>query len=153
MMNLIKRVHLLGLFSQPEKIENTHQRMGKAYHPDGGTWHRSYMPRTTFVFINAQEHLTPEQQREAAHEEAKLALGEYWKALEGTLDPQKVSNAAENALIGNPQDIIDQAKQRFHPDDRLMLWFDFFNHDSKRVIENMGAFMEFVAPHLQEKMA
>ena len=27
-----------------------------------------------------------------------------------------------------------------------MLWFDFFNHDSARVIENMQAFMAKVVP-------
>ena len=152
-LNEILPVQVFNLsITQPDKIERTHQRMATAYHPEGGGWCRTYMPRTTFVFINAQEHLSPEEQRASAHEEARLALGEYWKALEGALDPQKVSNAAQNALIGNPQDIIEQAKQRFHPDDRLMLWFDFFNHDSKRVIENMGAFMHHVAPHLQEKV-
>jgi hypothetical protein len=31
-----------------------------------------------------------------------------------------------------------------------MLWFDFFNHDSDRVIENMKAFMQKVAPTFQE---
>jgi len=136
--------------TQPKLIEETHERMSQAYHPDGGAWQRSYMPRTTFVFINAQSHLTPEQQTAAAREEADAALGEYWKALEGTLDPEKVRNAAENALVGNPADIVEQARERFHTDDRLMLWFDFFNHDSARVIENMEAFMHQVAPHLVE---
>ena len=108
------------------------------------------MPRTTFVFINAQPHLSPEEQRAAAQKEADLALGEYWKALEGTLDPSRVRKAATNALIGNPADIIAQIRERFHPNDRLMLWFDFFNHDSARVIENMQAFMHEVAPALRD---
>jgi hypothetical protein len=30
-----------------------------------------------------------------------------------------------------------------------MLWFDFFNHDSERVVANMRAFMEKVAPHFR----
>jgi hypothetical protein len=34
--------------------------------------------------------------------------------------------------------------ERFHPEDRLMLWFDFFNHDNERVMSNMRAFMEHV---------
>jgi len=29
-----------------------------------------------------------------------------------------------------------------------MLWFDFFNHDSDRVIANQAAFMEKVAPQV-----
>ena len=61
-----------------------------------------------------------------------------------------MQNAAKNALIGNPDDIVAQALERFHPDDRLMLWFDFFNHDSPRVIENMEAFMTLAAPRLRE---
>jgi len=150
-LNKILPVQVFNLsITQPDIIENTHQRLAAAYHPSGGAWKRSYMPRTTFVFVNAQSHLSPEEQRAAAHEEAQLALGEYWKALEGTLDPAKVEKAAKNALIGNPADIVEQAKERFHPDDRLMLWFDFFNHDSDRVIQNMEDFMNLVAPQLRE---
>lgn len=107
------------------------------------------MPRTTFVFINAEEGLTPEEQSIAAKEEARQALGEYWKALEGTLDPQKVEKAADNALIGNPSEIVNQIKQRFDPDDRLMCWFDFFNHDNDRVIRNMEAWWREVVPMLE----
>ncbi len=43
--------------------------------------------------------------------------------------------------------------KRFHPEDRLMLWFDFFNHDSERVRRNMRNFMEKVAPMVAEKLA
>jgi hypothetical protein len=31
-----------------------------------------------------------------------------------------------------------------------MLWFDFFNHDSQRVIDNMTAFAERVIPLVAE---
>ena len=149
-LNQILPVQVFNLsITQPHIIEDTHQRLAAAYHPSGGAWQRSYMPRTTFVFVNAQPHLNAEQQRAAAHEEAQLALGEYWKALEGTLDPSKVNNAAKNALIGNPADVAQQALERFHPDDRLMLWFDFFNHDSERVIQNMEAFQTHVVPLIE----
>ena len=94
---------------------------------------------TVMVFINEQPGLTPSQRSAAAHEEAKAALGAYWTALEGTLDPSKVERAANNAIIGNAE-IAEQITARFHPDDRLMLWFDFFNHDSARVVANMEAF-------------
>ncbi|HEX4925088.1 MAG TPA: LLM class flavin-dependent oxidoreductase [Bdellovibrionales bacterium] len=136
--------------TKSEIIEDTHRRMTKAYHRDGGPWRREYMPRTVFVFINEQPGLTPEQRRHAAHNEARAALGAYWKALEGTLDPKKVEGAADNALIGNADDIAKQIRERFHPDDRLMLWFDFFNHDNNRVIENMEAFMNLVAPKVRQ---
>jgi len=135
--------------TQPDRIEDCHNRMRVAYHEDGGPWQRSYMPRTTFVFVNDQPGLNPSEQRAAAHEEARAALGAYWTALEGTLDPAKVERAASNALIGNVDDVAEQARQRFHPEDRLMLWFDFFNHDCDRVISNMEAFMKKVAPQLR----
>lgn len=134
--------------TSPEIIDSTHERMEKFYHADGGKWERRDMPRTTFVFLNAEEGLSPEEQSAAAKEEAKLALGEYWKALEGTLDPSKVQKAADNALIGNPAEVAAQVLERFHPDDRLMCWFDFFNHDNERVIRNMDAWWSEVVPLL-----
>ena len=134
--------------TSPEVIDSTHQRMEKVFHPNGGNWQRRDMPRTSFVFLNAEEGLTPEQQSIAAQEEARLALGEYWKALEGTLDPNKVEKAANNALIGNPEEVANQVKQRFHKDDRIMCWFDFFNHDNERVIRNMEAWWNEVVPLL-----
>ena len=135
--------------TSPEIIDSTHERMEKVYHSDGGKWERRDMPRTTFVFLNAEEGLSPEEQSAAAKEEARLALGEYWKALEGTLDPSKVQRAADNALIGNPAEVASQVLDRFHPDDRLMCWFDFFNHDSERVIRNMEAWWSEVVPLLR----
>jgi alkanesulfonate monooxygenase SsuD/methylene tetrahydromethanopterin reductase-like flavin-dependent oxidoreductase (luciferase family) len=134
--------------TQPAVIEETHQRMALRYHPDGGPWKRSYMPRTTFVFVNGDPGLTPTQQRARAQREAEDALGAYWTALEGTIAPNRVENAAQNALIGNPEDVARQARERFHPDDRLMLWFDFFDHDCDRVIRRQADFIERVAPLL-----
>ena len=135
--------------TSPEVIDATHTRMSEVYHPNGGKWQRRDMPRTTFVFLNAEEGLSPEEQSAAAQQEARLALGEYWKALEGTLDPSKVERAADNALIGNPAEVAAQVKARFNPDDRLMCWFDFFNHDNARVIRNMEAWWSEVVPLLE----
>ena len=136
--------------TQPEVIEATHERMRACFHTDGGSWKRSDMPRTSFVFVNDESGLSSEEQREAAHKEAEKALGAYWSALEGTIDPNKVQNAAQNALIGNVEDVAQQLVQRFHPDDRVMAWFDFFNHDSDRVCRNMRAYMKKVAPRVEE---
>jgi hypothetical protein len=136
--------------TKPEIIEDTHRRMRNAYHRAGGPWQRTYMPRTVFVFLNEQPGLSPESRRSAARQEARAALGAYWTALEGTLDPRKVEDAADNAVVGNAEDVAQQIVQRFHPEDRLMLWFDFFNHDSARVVANMRAFIEGVAPRVQE---
>ena len=52
-----------------------------------------------------QKLALPEQQSTVAKEEAKLALGEYWKVLKGTLDLSKVEKAADNALIGNSTEV------------------------------------------------
>ena len=150
-VNSILPVRVFNLsITQPEVIEATHERMRSCFHADGGEWQRSYMPRTSFVFLNDEQHLSAEEQREAAHREADEALGAYWNALEGTIDPTKVQNAAQNALIGNVEDVAQQLVERFHPDDRVMAWFDFFNHDSDRVCRNMQAYMRKVAPRVEE---
>ncbi len=136
----------------PQIINETHDRMKKHYHSRGGGWRRDYMPRTVFVFINEQPGLSFEQKSLKARSEAQAALEAYWNALEGTLDPKKISGATDNALVGNAEQIADQITKRFHPDDRLMLWFDFFNHDSARVMENMSAFKNKVVPLIQERL-
>lgn len=149
-VNTILPVSVFNLsITSPEVIDATHERMKTAYHPDGGTWTRGHMPRTSFVFINAEEGLTPDEQSQAAHAEAERALSAYWNALEGTIDPNKVNKAANNALIGNPAEIAAQMVERFHPEDRIMAWFDFFNHDSDRVCRNMTAYMEQVVPAVE----
>lgn len=135
--------------TQPEVIDATHERMKTCFHADGGEWQRPHMPRTVMVFVNEQSGLSPSQRSAAAQEEARSALGAYWTALEGTLDPTKVERAANNAVIGNADEVADQIRTRFHPDDRLMLWFDFFNHDSARVIQNMEAFRHQVIPKVR----
>jgi alkanesulfonate monooxygenase SsuD/methylene tetrahydromethanopterin reductase-like flavin-dependent oxidoreductase (luciferase family) len=133
---------VFNLSITPDKvIEQTHERMKKAYHPKGGEWTRAHMPRTVLVFIN--------EDRKKAELEAKEALENYWKAIEGTLDPEKVQNAVGNALVGTPNEITEQLKSRFHPEDRLMLWFDFNNHDNQAVKNSMKMFMEKVAPNVQ----
>jgi len=148
-VNRILPVQVFNLsITRPEVIEDAHRRMARAYHPDGGPWRRAYMPRTVLVFLNEQPHLGPEARRSAAQAEARAALGAYWTALEGTLDPRRVEAAADNAVVGNAEDVAAQIRARFHPEDRLMLWFDFFNHDSARVIADMEAFTTRVAPHV-----
>ena len=152
-VNSILPVQVFNLsITRPEVIEETHRRMRESYHPDGGPWQRPYMPRTVFVFVNDEPGYSPEEQSARAHEEARAALGAYWKALEGTIDPDRVEKAADNALIGNVREVAEQVIERFNPDDRLMLWFDFFNHDSERVVRNMRAFMHEVRPRVEEAL-
>ena len=150
-LNTILPVKVFNLsITKPEVIDATHDRMREAFHPTGGAWKRSDMPRTSFVFLNAEDGLSPEQQSESAKKEAKAALGAYWNALEGTIDPSKVENAAQNALIGNIEEVTEQILERFHPEDRIMAWFDFFNHDSYRVCRDMTAYMKHVVPRVEK---
>ena len=152
-VNTILPVRVFNLsITSPEVIDSTHKRMAENYHPDGGIWQRSYMPRTSFVFINDEPDLTDEEKSEAANIEAQQALQAYWNALEGTIDPDKVSKAANNALIGNPFEIAEQIVDRFHPEDTIMAWFDFFNHDSERVCRNMTAYMTKVVPLVEQML-
>jgi alkanesulfonate monooxygenase SsuD/methylene tetrahydromethanopterin reductase-like flavin-dependent oxidoreductase (luciferase family) len=138
--NTILPVGVFNLSITPgDEIEKTNERMLTAYHRAGGGWHRRLMPRTVLVFYNDDPS--------KAAEEARDALSNYWRALEGTLDEEKVRRATNNALVGDAAAILGQMKDRFHPEDRLMLWFDFNNHDSKRVMANMEAFMTKVAPN------
>jgi len=135
--NTILPVGVFNLSITPgDEIEKTNERMRDHYHPDGGPWQRRLMPRTVLVFIN--------DDAAKAAEEAREALSNYWRALEGTLDEEKVRRATNNALVGDPTAIAAQMRERFHPEDRLMLWFDFNNHDSGRVMKNMADFMERV---------
>ena len=142
-------VQVFNLSITPPKIINeTHERMKESYHQDGGAWKRSMMPRTVMVFINEEDGLSPKERSEAARIEAKSALSTYWNALEGTIDPSKVDRAVDNAVIGNAEEIVEQILDRYDKEDRLMCWFDFFNHDSDRVMRNMTAFMTKVAPRV-----
>ncbi|MAU85126.1 MAG: luciferase [Euryarchaeota archaeon] len=132
----------------PKVIEETHQRMRESYHRDGGHWKRSMMPRTIMVFINEEDSMSSEERSSEAKDEAKSALSTYWSALEGTIDPSKVDRAVDNAVIGNAEEVAQQIIERFDPNDRLMCWFDFFNHDNERVMRNMTAFMTKVVPRI-----
>ncbi len=130
------------------EIEETHQRMLKHYHKSGGAWKRTYMPRTVLVFLDADKGGAEERNRRA-REQGEKALSNYWKAVEGTLDQKKVANAVNNALTGDPESVAKQIKERFHADDRMMLWFDFNNHDNASVKKSMSLFMEEVVPLLK----
>ncbi len=150
-INEIRPVKVFNLsITPPEVIEATHERMSKCYHSDGGPWSRNYMPRTLMVFVNDEQNLSETERTKAAKEEAEKSLSSYWGALEGTIDPMKVSKAADNSVIGNVEEVAQQIVERFHPDDCIMAWFDFFNHDSPRVIRNMEAFMNKVVPRVEE---
>ena len=150
-VNKIRPVKVFNLSITPsEVIEATHERMATHFNSEGGKWKRNYMPRTLMVFLNDEPNLSDSEKTEAAKQEAKESLSSYWGALEGTIDPNKVSKAADNSVIGNVEEVSKQIAERFHPEDCIMTWFDFFNHDSPRVIRNMEAFMKKVVPRVEE---
>ena len=150
-VNKISPVKVFNLsITPPEVIEATHDRMTNHYNSNGGKWKRNYMPRTLMIFVNDEPNLSEAEKTEAAKQEAKNSLSSYWGALEGTIDPNKVSKAADNSVIGNVEQVAQQIAERFHSDDCIMTWFDFFNHDSPRVIRNMEAFMNKVVPRVEE---
>jgi len=153
---LVNRYHPCGVFNLSitpgAEIERTHERMKLHYNTTGGEWHRGLMPRTVLVFLDETPGLAPEKQRARAQEKASHALRAYWAALEGTLDESRIRGAVDNALVGNAQDVAIQIRERFHPHDRLMLWFDFFNHDNAAIVRSMEAFQKEVVPRLERLM-
>lgn len=148
-LNTFAPVRVFNLsITQSAVIEATHARMREHFHPAGGTWRREYMPRTVFVFVNGNPQLTAQSQREAARLRASEALSAYWTAMEGTVDHARLANSESNALVGNPDDIASQIRDRYHHEDRLMLWFDFFANDNPSVLRAMEDFWTYVVPHL-----
>lgn len=139
--------------TNPKVIDATHANMNEWFHEEGGPWQRGYMPRTVMVFLNDDDALSEDEKNQAAAEQAKSALSAYWSALDGTLDPKKVEMAGNNALLGSPDAIAAQIVERFHPEDTLMLWFDFFNHNNDQVCGMMKAFQEKVMPKVATLLA
>ncbi|MDQ4103418.1 MAG: LLM class flavin-dependent oxidoreductase [Actinomycetota bacterium] len=135
--------------TQSSVIEATHDRMRRYFHPAGGPWCRDYMPRTVFVFVNGNPRLAEQAQREAAKSRAREALSAYWTAMEGTVDASRLAKSESNALVGNPDDVASQINDRYHPEDRLMLWFDFFANDNATVLQAMEDFWTYVVPRFK----
>ena len=132
----------------PAVIEQTHERMMQKYHAAGGAWKREHLPRTVLLFVDDTPGLSPGEKSLKAQAAAKKAWENYWRAMEGTLDPAKVESAVANTLAGNPEEILLKIREKYHPEDRLMLWFDFNNHDNEAVKASMKVFMEKIATKL-----
>jgi hypothetical protein len=106
------------------------------------------MHRTVMLFVDDTPGLAPADKSEKAKLTAEKAWRNYWTAMENTLDPQKVAQAVGNTIAGNPIEVLEQIRGKYHPEDRLMLWFDFNNHDNESISRSMKAFMEKIAPQL-----
>lgn len=135
--------------TSPQVIEATHERMQRDYHPGGGPWQRRYMPRTVLVFVDATPGLSEAEQRARATERARAASAAWVSAMEGTIDDTRVTAGLQNAVYGCPADVAAQLRARYHPDDTLMLWFDFNDHDTGRVEQAMIDFSRHVIPLLE----
>lgn len=133
-----------------EVIETTQIAMSKIYHQSGGGWQRDFMPRTVLVFLDANKARTPLQQSAYAQKRARSAMIAWQNAMEGTISEHKLSSEMQNAIVGNPDEVASQIKTNYHPKDRLMLWFDFNNHDSNMVENSMIEFSQYVIPRLQD---
>jgi alkanesulfonate monooxygenase SsuD/methylene tetrahydromethanopterin reductase-like flavin-dependent oxidoreductase (luciferase family) len=128
-------------FTPPDQIEKMHDRMSLLTSKFGGTWHRSRLPRTVMVFID--------RDRKKARELANQVLDTYIEAMRGTAAVPAKETLLERALIGDAEEVREQLHpghpKRFHPDDRLMLWFEFNQQDNDAIRSQMIYFSEQVA--------
>lgn len=148
--NTILPVGVFNLsITPPAVIEETHQRMGAAYNNMNGGWSREMMPRTVLCFLDDTPGLSEAEQSARAKQAAKRAWENYWRAMEKTLDPKKVEGAVTNTIAGSVNEVASAIREKYHKDDRLMLWFDFNNHDNENVKSSMRAFMQKVKPQLE----
>lgn len=139
-------VEIFNLSIVPSKvIEETHERMSECYQ---GDWSRDKMPRTVMIFLDNTHGLSDKEKSKKAEQAALKAWENYWTAMKGTLDKEKVQKAVENSLWGHSRELVAKIKEKYHPDDRLMCWFDFNNHDGESVKAEMREFMKSVAPEL-----
>lgn len=125
-------------FTPPEMIQETHQKLFSWAEASGRVWHRSRMPRTVLVFIDPV--------RKKAKELADRVLDSYINAMKGTAKVPDKEVLLRRALVGDASEIREQLSPQnprgFHPDDRLMLWFEFNQLDHESIRNQMIYFFE-----------
>ncbi len=130
-------------FTPPAQIDRIHSEMFARYATLGRTWHRGRMPRTVLVFIDKDPR--------RAHARASACFDTYIEAMRGTAAVPDKEMLLARALIGDSAQIRDQlqsgAPHGFHPDDRLMLWFEFNQTDNAAITGQMRQFAADVLPH------
>jgi alkanesulfonate monooxygenase SsuD/methylene tetrahydromethanopterin reductase-like flavin-dependent oxidoreductase (luciferase family) len=131
-------------FTSPEQIESLQQKMGKHAAQSGRLWNRGRLPRTVMVFID--------KQRNRAYDLASQVLDNYIEAMRGTAMVPDKEVLLSRALVGDPSEIREQigpgGSRSFHPEDRLMLWFEFNQLDNQEILRQMKLFWEEVAPKI-----
>lgn len=128
-------------FTPPDQLNKIHQEMFARYERAGRSWNRGRLPRTVLVFID--------EKVEVAQKRAEECFDTYIEAMRGTVVLPPKSDLMERALIGSPEMILDQLhpeniQKGFHPEDRLMLWFEFNQVDHDGILKQMKLFSERV---------
>jgi alkanesulfonate monooxygenase SsuD/methylene tetrahydromethanopterin reductase-like flavin-dependent oxidoreductase (luciferase family) len=123
-------------FTPPAAIERLHAQLGAG----DPRWSRARLPRTVLVFAD------PSPAR--ARERAEQALDTYIDAMRGTAQVPDKQVLLERALVGDAAQLREQlapgAPHGFHPEDRLMLWFEFNQQDGAEIEQQMRYFFERV---------
>lgn len=136
-------------FTAPDQIDAVHTAMHHRYENTNRKWNRGRMPRTVLVFIDDSSN--------TARERASKCFDIYIEAMRGTAAVPDKDVLMARALIGDPAEIKDQLSpdnpRRLHQDDRLMLWFEFNQHDSVSICRQMRLFAEKVAPSFTTNQA
>lgn len=137
----------LDLFSlsvtPPATLEALHAEMRERSLAQGRVWHRSRMPRTSLIFIH--------KDRQKAYAMASRGLDVYIEGMRGTVSIPRKEDLLARVLVGDAAEVREQLApgnlRGFHPEDRLMLWFEFAQaHED--VVSEMRYFAEEVMPHL-----
>jgi alkanesulfonate monooxygenase SsuD/methylene tetrahydromethanopterin reductase-like flavin-dependent oxidoreductase (luciferase family) len=127
-------------FTPPDQIEALHAKLRASAQNRPNPWHRSRLPRTVLVFVD--------RDRRRAQELANSTLDTYIEAMRGTAAVPDKKVLLERALVGDAAEVRDQLSpgnpRRFHPDDRLMLWFEFNQTDGPAIRSQMRYFFEEV---------
>lgn len=131
-------------FTPPAQIDALHAKMGALCAERGRQWERQRLPRTVLTFID--------KDRKKARALAEWVLDAYIEAMRGTAQVPDKGVLLSRALIGDAAEIRDQLSpedpRRLHPDDRLMLWFEFNQSDDEAIRRRMIYFAEEVAARL-----
>lgn len=127
-------------FTPPERIDALHAELG-AQDP---SWSRQRLPRTVLVFADPS--------RSVARERADAVLDAYIEAMRGTAQVPDKRVLLERALVGDAAELRDcfaqGSRHGFHPEDRLMLWFEFNQLDGESIQRQMRYFVEQVLGRL-----
>jgi len=131
-------------FTSPDKIEDLHRQMAGKCAEASRVWARDRLPRTVMVFIN--------QKRDKAYQLADQVLDNYIEAMRDTAQVPDKTVLLQRALVGDPSEICEQMTpgglRGFHPEDRLMLWFEFNQLNNEEIQDQMKLFFTEVVPRL-----